>query len=116
MRGNMRAEVSLSCLLPAFRIRLSQRTRIRRFDRPACLHGPTAHRPVRGSSVHSCSCYVLQTMALASQTEANGSHQRSSTCPLALTFVEQAGKIAEHGLSRPANLEIRTRSERWANL
>ena len=40
----------------------------------------------------------------------------SSTWPLALTFVEQAGKIAEHGLSRPASLEITRRSERWANL
>jgi hypothetical protein len=55
-------------------------------------------------------------MARASQTEANGSHQRSSTWPLALTFVEHAGKIAEHGLSRPASLEITTRTERWANL
>ena len=34
------------------------------------------------------------------------SGQRSSTWPLALTFVEQAGKIAEHGSSRPASLEI----------
>jgi hypothetical protein len=62
---------------PRVRIRLSQRTRIRRFDRPACPHGPTAHRLVRGSSVHSRSCSVLQAMALASPTEANGSHQRS---------------------------------------
>src|SRR5271166_1424989 len=69
-------------------------------------------------SVLFCSvlfCSVLQRMALASQTEANGSHQRSSTWPLALTFVEQAGKIAEHDLSSPASLEITTRSERWAN-
>jgi hypothetical protein len=58
MLGNIRAAVSLSCFLLRVRIRLSQRTRIRRFDHPAGPHGPTAHRPVRGSSVHLCSCYV----------------------------------------------------------
>jgi hypothetical protein len=35
---------------------------------------------------------------------------------LARTRAElDARKIAEHGLSRPASLEITTRSERWAN-
>jgi hypothetical protein len=35
---------------------------------------------------------------------------------LARTGAElDARKIAEHGLSRPASLEITTRSERWAN-
>src|SRR5208282_2998757 len=40
------------------RIRLSRRTRIRRFDRSACPHGPTADRRVRGSSVQCRSCSV----------------------------------------------------------
>jgi hypothetical protein len=54
MRGNMRAEVSLSCLLLAFEFgSRSEPEFVASTVRPACPHGPIAHRPVRGSSVHS---------------------------------------------------------------
>ena len=43
---------------PCVPIRLSQRTRILRFDRSACPHDPIAHRPVRGSPFHRRSCSV----------------------------------------------------------
>ena len=101
MRGNMRAEVSLSCLLPAFAFgSCSEPEFIASTVRPACM----VPQPIGLFADHLfIRVHVMfsKQIALTSQTEANGSHQRSSTWPLALTFVEQAGKIAERRFVAP---------------
>src|SRR5580693_8258600 len=116
MRGNMRAEVSLSCLLPAFEFGSRREPEfVASTVRPASMVPQLIGLFADHLFIHVHVMFSKQ-MALASQAEANGSHQRSSTRPLALTFVGQVGKITEHGLSRPASLEMMTRSERWASL
>ena len=84
MRGNMCAEVSLSCLLPAVEFgSRSEPEFVASTVRPARmvpqLIGLFAdHLFIRVHVMFS------KQIALTSQTEANGSHQRSSTWPLAL--------------------------------
>src|ERR1700720_2016819 len=106
MRGNMRAEVSLSCLLLAFEFgSRSEPEFVASTVRPARIV-PKLIRLCADHLFIRVHVMFSKHIALASQTEASGAHQRSSRWPLALTYVEQAGKIAEHGSSRPASLEI----------